>query len=261
MASTSRARRSKTHIEVGYWHDAKRPLNILAFLILPILAYELGLALVLRSEQGVLTNKAHESLLHFFDAFGVNAEGSLYLGGIVIIVVLLLWHVLNRDPWKLQPQTLALMLVESMALTLPLLVLGQVIARSNVPAFAAQSMDAGSIASLSTSAKLAISIGAGLYEELAFRMLLIAALHFFLVDMLKATHKVGFAVAVVVSAAAFTWYHDLAGAGGQLSVQRLLFFFAAGLYFGAVYALRGFGIVVAVHAIYDVVTILLMDRS
>lgn len=259
MASSSRARKSKPRVEEGYWHDARRPLNILAFLFLPILAYELGLALVLRSEAGVLTNKAHESLLHFFDAFGVSATGSLYLGGVVIIVVLLIWHVLNRESWRVQPATLGLMLIESMVLTLPLLVLGQMIARSAVPAFAAQAVDSGSIAGLSTSAKLAISVGAGLYEELVFRMLLIAALHFFLVDVLKATHPVGFTVAVVVSAAAFTWYHDLAGAGGDLSMQRLLFFFVAGLYFGAVFALRGFGIVVAVHAIYDVVTILLME--
>ncbi len=259
MGSTSRARRLRPRADQGYWHEARRPLNILAFLLLPIVAYEFGLALVLRSETGVLTNKAHESLLHFFSSFGVSAEGSLYLGGIVIIVVLLVWHVLNRDEWSLEPRTLGVMLVESMVLTLPLLVLGQTIARSSVPAFAGHSVDSETIAHLGTSAKLAISIGAGLYEELAFRMLLIAALHFFLVDVLKASHQMGFAMAIVVSAAAFTWYHDLANIAGQLSMQRLLFYFVAGLYFGTVYALRGFGIVVAVHAMYDVVTILLMD--
>ena len=252
MGSTSRAHRLRPRAEVGYWHASRRPLNILAFLFLPIVAYEFGLALVLRSEQGVLTNKAHESLLQFFSTLGVGAESSLYLGGIVIIVVLLLWHLLNRDEWKLEPRTLGLMLMESLLLTLPLLVLGQVIAQSGVPAFAGDLPD-------TVSAKLAISIGAGLYEELVFRMLLIALLHFLLVDVLKATPQVGVAIAVVVSAAAFTWYHDLAGAGGEFSWQRLLFFFAAGLYFGAVFALRGFGIVVAVHAIYDVVTILLME--
>lgn len=259
MGTTNRPRRSKPRTDEGYWHDVRRPLNILAFLLLPIIAYEAGLALVLRSEQGVLTNKAHESLLHFFGSLGVSAEGSLYLGGIVIVVVLFLWHLLNRDPWKLELGTLMLMLVESIMLTVPLLVIGQMIARSSMPAFAANSLDANSISHLSTSAKLAISIGAGLYEELVFRMMLIAALHLLLVDILKASNAVGFAIAVVVSAAAFTWYHDLSGVNGELSMQRLLFYFSAGLYFGTVYALRGFGIVVAVHAIYDVVTILLMD--
>ena len=34
------------------------------------------------------------------------------------------------------------------------------------------------------------------------------------------------------------------------------FFLLAGLYFGGVYVWRGFGIVVAVHAIYDLVALL-----
>jgi len=260
MSTTTRPRRKAPRAgSSGYWHDVKRPLTILAFLIIPILAYELGLALVLRSEHGVLTNKAHETLLQFFASVGVSAEGSLYLGGIVIIVVLLLWHLLNRDPWKVEPSTLLFMLVESLLLTLPLLVLGQLIARSSMPAFAGTALDSSSIADLGTSAKLAISIGAGLYEELGFRMMLIAALHLLLVDMLKASNTLGFVIAVIVSAAAFTWYHDLSSPAGGVSVQRLLFYFAAGLYFGAVFALRGFGIVVAVHAIYDVITILLME--
>ncbi len=82
-----------------------------------------------------------------------------------------------------------------------------------------------------------------------FRMLLIAVLHTILVDLGKASNGIGAAVAIAVSAAAFTWYHPLNGSG-----QRLAFFFLAGLYFGAIYMARGFGIVVAAHAWYDIVT-------
>ena len=39
-------------------------------------------------------------------------------------------------------------------------------------------------------------------------------------------------------------------------MYRLTFFFAAGLYFGLIYMFRGFGIVVGVHAVYDIITVL-----
>ena len=116
-----------------------------------------------------------------------------------------------------------------------------------------------SLAGLGLGSKLAISIGAGLYEELMFRMLLIAVIHTLLVDVGKASHKVGAVIAVLVSALAFAVYHPLDDGQGGISAQKLCFFFIAGLYFGAVYVMRGFGIVVGVHALYDVITVSMLS--
>ncbi len=62
----------------------------------------------------------------------------------------------------------------------------------------------------------------------------------------------------VTSAAAFTIYHPVEAASGGVSIRKVAFYFLAGLYFGGIYVLRGFGIVVAVHALYDIVTVLLL---
>ena len=53
--------------------------------------YELLLAFVLTSADGarVMTVEAHEQLLRFFGLFGLTADGALFLGGAVIIAVLL----------------------------------------------------------------------------------------------------------------------------------------------------------------------------
>src|SRR5262245_53013902 len=110
-----------------YWVASRQPLSILAFLLPLVIAYEAGLALLLRSEKGVLTIKAHETLLLFFDTFGLTARGGLYLGGAAIVVVLLVWQVLTREPWQVDPATLALMATESLGLTLPLVGVGLII--------------------------------------------------------------------------------------------------------------------------------------
>ncbi len=248
---SSRPRRRVPPVETSYWTRSRKPLQILGFLLPLIVAYELGLALLLRSDDGVVvTNKAHESLLMFFSAFGVSPAGSLYIGGLVIVVVLLVWHLLTRDPWTFDWRTAGLMAVESLGLTLPLLVLARVISQELAPATAPTPL-----ADLSIWSKMAISVGAGLYEELMFRMLLIAVVHTLLVDVGKISNRVGASVAVLVSAIAFTVYHPLRDASGALAGANVVFYFAAGLYFGAVYILRGFGIVVAVHALYDVIVV------
>jgi hypothetical protein len=237
----------------GYLDRSRRPAQILFFLLPLILAYEIGLALVLRSETGVLTNKAHESLLVVFDTMGVPARGGLFLGGIFIVVVLLAWHLLNRDPWRVDWRDATLMAAESAALTVPLMVLAILVQQR----LAAAAPSGGDLATLGLWSKLTISVGAGLYEELLFRMLLIAVLHTLLVTLARVPHRTGTTIAVVIAAAAFTWYHPLDSAAGSLSMPRMVFFFLAGLYFGLVYVLRGFGIVVAVHAFYDVLVVAL----
>jgi hypothetical protein len=41
----------------------------------------------------------------------------------------------------------------------------------------------------------------------------------------------------------------------------MLFLTAAGLYFGMLYILRGFGITVGTHALYDVLVLVMLPRS
>jgi membrane protease YdiL (CAAX protease family) len=241
-----------------YWVASRQPLAILSFLLPLIVAYEVGLALLLRSSEGVLTNKAHETLLQFFDLFGLPASGGLYLGGAVIVVVLLVWHVLTRDPWRLDLATPGLMALESLALTIPLIVLGVVIGASSATAAAGGAAAPTDLNAMSLWERVAISVGAGLYEELLFRMLLIALLHTLLVDMGKLGSARGAGIAIVVSALAFTVYHPLTDPlepDAGVSLRRVSFYFLAGLYFGAVFVLRGFGIVVGVHALYDILVV------
>ena len=242
----------------AYFDASKKPLQILVFLLPLVIAYEIGLAFLLRTGEGVLTNKAHKTLLGFFDTFGISAGGGLYLGGVALVVVLLIWHVLTKDKWKLDGTALAIMLAESIVLTIPLIVLAQVIQPSSVSSEAVATslaMAAPQLGELSIWSRLAISIGAGLYEELLFRMLLIAVIHTLLVDVVKISASNGAIIAVIISATAFTIYHPLPGIGS------VVFYFLAGLYFGSVYVVRGFGIVVGVHAVYDIIMVSMLPSS
>lgn len=252
-SSSTRPRRRPSADRHAYLNASKRPLQILAFLLPLIIIYEAALVLMLRSDQGTITTKAHETLLNFFAAFGIPVQGSLFIGGVVIIVVLLLWHILTRDSWDIDLAAAGFMGLESIALAFPLLVIGQILRQlfhggEAAPAAVMLGQAATPLANLNLASEWALSVGAGLYEELMFRMLLIAVIHTLLVDVAKASDRLGAGIAVAVSAAAFALYHNPAGS------EPAVFYFIAGLYFGAVYVVRGFGIVVGTHAVYDVIT-------
>ncbi|HBS29059.1 MAG TPA: hypothetical protein DEB06_06325, partial [Phycisphaerales bacterium] len=150
--------------------------------------------------------------------------------------------------------------------TVPLLVLGQVVYRlfdtggGGVGVGLVETAGADAPAALSKGALATIAVGAGLYEELLFRMVGIALAHVILADLLGMRDFAARAVAVVISAAAFAAYHDIAGPAG-FDLGRAAIYFFAGVYFGAVYVLRGFGIVVAVHALYDLAVLVVLPGS
>lgn len=236
----------------AYFDASKKPLQILVFLLPLVIAYEIGLAFFLPTDEGVvITVKAHQTLLGFFDTFGISAAGGLYLGGAALVIVLFIWHILTKDKWKIDVSAWGLMVAESIVLTIPLIVLAQILPSSagseDVPLNLA--MAGSELETLSIWSKFTISVGAGLYEELLFRMLLIAVIHTLLVDVVKINASSGATIAVIISAIAFTIYHPLDGTGS------MAFYFLAGLYFGSVYVVRGFGIVVGVHAIYDIIMV------
>ncbi|MFO0828822.1 MAG: CPBP family intramembrane glutamic endopeptidase [Phycisphaerales bacterium] len=254
----------------GYFARSKQPLEILFFLLPLIVFYEIGLVVVLRQGHAVMTNRAHEALLRLFDVFGLDAAAlslpALSLPGVLLIVVLLAWQALARRPWVVDLRTVAIMAIESAVLAVPLFLAIQLVmqafAQHDPTAAIAASVDGStaspeaSLRALSPVARVAISIGAGLYEELIFRMALIAVMHTLFVDAIGWKEKPSIALAVVISTIAFVLYHPLSGPHGAIEWRRVVSLTVIGLWFGGVFAFRGFGIVVGTHAAYDIAALM-----
>jgi hypothetical protein len=255
LASTARGGSSLSDfVSQGYFEASRRPLEILFFLLPFIALYEYELVRVLRSPEGLVTNGAHLAILRLFDAFGFDAV-ALSLPGILVVAVLVGWHAAQRGPWIVDLGVVGRMLLESVALAVPLLVFAQAVVRA-LPLAAVD--DFGS---LSLGARVAVSVGAGLYEEFVFRLLLIWLVMALLADLGKIDRKVSRAIAIALAALAFAVYHPIHGPDGALIPQRFVFYIGAGIYFGVVFTLRGFGIVVATHALYDIATAFLTVRA
>lgn len=249
-----------------YGFLSTRPLHILVFLLPLVAAYEIGSAFFLARDQAgaARTIRAERLLSSFFEMFGA---GGLYLPGFLLVVVLFIWHVLTRDKWRIRWAVPAWMGVESIFWTMPLLVIGQMVFRLFqappqliVLASAGAPIGEAPLGALSRPALATIAVGAGLYEELLFRLVGIAMVHAIAADVLRIKDGPAKAIAVFLSAAGFAFYHDVMLPTGGIDPARLAMFTLAGLYFGTIFVFRGFGIVVAVHALYDLAVLVLLPR-
>jgi hypothetical protein len=215
-----------------------------------ILAYELGMLLLHGNHPDQMQPDlaARQMLYWFFSLFGATG---FYLPGAVLIVVLICWHFAAKHPWKVDIQPLLGMAGESIVLAMPLLLLNRWI-----PGLRGLTGATGS-ESLTGVDNLLLSVGAGLYEELVFRLIIISLLILLIVDIGRIREVWGVAAAVFLSSVLFAAHHYHPIGADHWSMGEFCFRAAAGGYLAAVYVMRGFGLAVGCHVTYDVIAYLL----
>jgi len=99
-------------------------------------------------------------------------------------------------------------------------------------------------------ADIVTSIGAGIYEELVFRLILMSVLMILLQNTLGFERKTSVIVSVLLSAGLFSAHHHISS---PVNWVEFGFRTAAGVYFAALFAIRGFGVTAGTHAFYDII--------
>src|SRR6266568_5162084 len=105
--------------------------------------------------------------------------------------------------------------------------------------------------------RLMLSLGAGIYEELLFRVLLVGALAAAARGLLGWRPLTAGIAATVAGAAIFSAFHYIGPYGDRWQLYSFAFRMVAGLFFSALYLVRGFGITAWTHALYDVLLLLM----
>jgi membrane protease YdiL (CAAX protease family) len=112
-------------------------------------------------------------------------------------------------------------------------------------------------------ADIVTGVGAGIYEELLFRLVLILSLLVLFQDVLGWGKSNSIVLAVLVSAALFGAHHHIdfltgrPNQGDLFDWTKFVFRTMAGIYFAILFAIRGFGITAGTHAFYDIIATLI----
>jgi hypothetical protein len=105
---------------------------------------------------------------------------------------------------------------------------------------------------LSLPTEIMVSLGAGIYEELLFRVLLVSALAKLAITGFGWRPWASGTFATVLGALIFSAFHYIGPLGDPLEVGSFVFRTVAGLLLSGLFLLRGFGIAAWTHALYDV---------
>jgi membrane protease YdiL (CAAX protease family) len=237
-----------------YWNGTRRPLTCLIFLTPLLAAYEAGVLWLGGRDADAIRNGADYWMRGALESLGLNSP---WLLPGMIVVGLLVWHLARQEGWRVSPGVLGGMLAESLLFAFALVVVGQLEDsvlrhwRAGVPAALAPER----------LAPLAIMyVGAGIYEEVLFRLCLLPVCYG-LFRSSGLANGWSAALAIVATSLAFSLAHYVGPAGETFQLFTFWFRTVAGLFFAALFVLRGFGITVGAHAAYDIIVGLVLGAG
>lgn len=218
---------------------------------MPLLLLYEGMAVALNQGSDAGIRNGADVLLRNVAAAVLGDRGPVLFGAIVAFILLALAiRDRRRAGVSLRPRIFVLMLLESAMLA--------VVFGFAVGIVTAQLLNAlpplaiGQTTQMDWPVVFMVSLGAGIYEELVFRVLLVSGL-LLLARTLFAMGKGGAtAFAVVLGALIFSAFHYIGPYGDPLELPSFVFRTVAGLAFSGLYVTRGFGITAWTHALYDV---------
>jgi len=230
-----------------YQSESARPLTSLAFITPMLVAYEAGIFVF---GPTALRNGADAWLRGLLSLLGF---GQYFMLPILAAAILLGWHHTIRARWNIHGRVVLGMWLESLALGMILLVVAKLLAMlflSTGARFQA-SLDMGDLPPT-----ICGYFGAGIYEELLFRLILLPAILGLFVwwGCKKRTAAIW---AVMISSLLFSLAHyDLVSSvGDPFTLYSFVFRVLAGIFFAVLFVKRGFGIAAGTHAMYDICTL------
>ena len=227
-----------------YFKDTKSPFYGFIFTIPLFLIYELGI--ILNSNESIISmrNGADVLLRQILSFFGLNG---IYWLGLVFFVAYLITFFFHKSKMKqneINNIYLFIMIIESLCWANLIYLF-----MSNIHILLMN--PTGSI----ILQKVTLAIGAGIYEEFLFRVVLILLLSQIIKFIFKWNLKFSRIVAMIISAGIFSSFHFLGEYGDYFSFNIFMIRFFAGIFLGMIYFTRGFGIVAWSHSIYDLIVL------
>jgi len=270
----------------SYLERTSRPFYAIIFLLPFIIAYELGTIFINTDllNQSQVRVVAFVWLQHFLGYLGFGEKFAWAAPAVAVIVILFALHIAARKQWFFSIGDFLPMILECIVWAIPLIVLSVVLNNTaanhdelssfnNSSAYVQNqlvscsntaetfSQEKGAIEFQEVIANIVTSVGAGIYEEMVFRLILIILLMILFQDVLRFEHKRAVICSVLFSAALFSAYHHIDFLSGQMTEPFNLTVFGfrtlAGVYFAGLFAIRGFAITAGTHAFYDIIVVLL----
>lgn len=228
---------------LGTYVGAVRDVPTAVLLTVPVLLlYEAGL-IVFRARNQNAADAWVKQVLH-----GISPKAWLVVNALVLVAVLVCAFIVPKRTTK----------TPRFGLVLPLLVESSAWATALLPLAAVASFGGLSMVVATPGGRLEgalLSLGAGFYEELVFRLGCFYGGTHLLKTVFRAEPVVAAGFAFAVSSLLFAGYHHVGPGGEPFESTVFVFRFVAGGLLAGLFAARGFAVAVWTHVIYDVICV------
>ena len=234
----------------SYWRSTRSPLYSFLFTVPLFLIYEIGIFLTSSDDMFVLRNGADALMRQILATFGITG---LYWVGVIFFIGFIIAFILQRKYWEetqIHSDYFLLMMVESVGWSVLIYFF-----MSNV--YLLLMNPTGSM----LVQQVTLAVGAGIYEEFLFRVMLIAGISVILGFIFQWSDKTRNWAAMVIAAGIFSSFHFIGEYGDFFSFNIFMIRFLAGIALGTLYFLRGFGITAWSHAVYDLIVLTRMTTQ
>lgn len=215
-----------------------RPLDALVFLLPLLFFYQY--ASLTRPQNRVI---ADHLLQRFFELFG---QAGMWAPGFGVIFILLATHAASGEKWKVRWLGVIGMYGETAILAIPLLAMNWAFPMVGGLTEAAPLLD-----------RIAMGMGAGIYEELVFRLILISVIVMIGTDLLRLDPTGTAIVAIILSSVAFAAHHHRPIGMEPFHPGVFCFRTLAGAYLASIFWYRGYGAAAGCHASYNVALVVI----
>ena len=249
MPTATPTRASSAAGRTTYFNASRAHRYSVLFALPLLLGYEALAAMLATPGKAELRNGADAMLRAAFTAVAGPYGTLIFMAAIILLGVGLVARDLKLSKAGLRGRVFLGMLAESVALAgLFGIVVGILTAKLMG---SLQALSISPIQRTPWATRLMLSLGAGLYEELFFRVLLVGGLAAGARIILGFSKRLSGILAAVVGALIFSAFHYIGPYGDELHLQSFIFRALSGLAFSGLFLLRGFGITAWTHALYD----------
>ena len=230
---------------MSYFIQTRSSFYSFLFTIPLFIIYEIGIIFLSKDDIIVVRNGADflmRAVLESFGIFGLYGLGAIFIIGFIVTYVFFLK---DKDSSDIKTEYLFIMVFESVVWAIILyIVMSKFMILLMIPIGKAILQ------------QVILAVGAGIYEEFLFRVLLISGLSSIIGFVFLWEEKGSNIAALIIAAAIFSGFHFMGEYGDYFTMELFLLRFFAGVILGILYYARGFGITAYAHSIYDLIVLI-----
>lgn len=226
----------------NYFKQSKSPFYSFIFILPLFLIYEFGISAISSKDLPIIRNGADVLLRRMLSTIGISG---IYGMALMLLFGVVIAYFINKGKFKelkIRSNYFLMMIFESIIWSMLLFAIlskGQLLLAKGTAKLLLQ--------------QIVLSIGSGIFEEFVFRVVLVSGLALVIGLFVKKQYWYKMLISIVIAAIIFSAFHFIGEYADAPITSLFILRFAAGVFLGYIYILRGFGIAAYSHSFYNLI--------